>query len=487
MKKVQFLWVSIVVILMTMGLSSCGPKCKADGECNADCAIGEDPDCPIAPKEAVLSDLPGQGGINRTRLYADTVYFLQGRVYVNAGTELTIDAGTVIKGKPGSGNDAAALIVARGAKIHAVGTAEKPIIFTAEQDDLTDANDIPLTSGALWGGVVICGAAPLNTQPSELIFEGLASTETRAIYGGTNAADNSGEFIYVSIRHNGTEIGAGKEYNGLTLCGVGSGTQIHHVESYFSSDDAFEFFGGTVNTKYMSAVFPEDDAFDYDQGFNGNGQFWFAIQREDKGDRCGEYDGADTPENGTPFALPEIWNATYLGYTSATISRNTVIYRANGGGEHHNSIFLEATKGITIEETYDATDEDSYKRLNNGDLILSDNAFHNVAGGNLNKMLLVAPKGFNGQPDSATRVADANAVLYTYFTSNNNEILPASPLRGISRVAGAKALNPLTTTTISGATPTGTFFENVSYKGAFGTTNWLKGWTFLDKAAYLAD
>ena len=127
------------------------------------------------------ADIPVGGNVEWT---ADNEYVLNGLVFVSEGSSLTIQAGTVIKGKPGQGENASALVVARGGKIFAEGTADKPIIFTAEADDVSDPNDLPLDARGLWGGVIILGKASLNSQPGETPIEGIPTTEPRGIYGG---------------------------------------------------------------------------------------------------------------------------------------------------------------------------------------------------------------------------------------------------------------------------------------------------------------
>ena len=164
--------------------------------------------------DVTTADIPAGTNVEWT---ADNEYVLNGLVFVSEGSSLTIQPGTVIKGKPGQGENASALVVARG----------------------------------LWGGVIILGRASLNSEPGETPIEGIPTTEPRGIYGGDDDGDNSGVFRYVSIRHGGTDIGAGNEINGLTMGGVGSGTVIEYVEVYNNQDDGFEWFGGTVNTKYL--------------------------------------------------------------------------------------------------------------------------------------------------------------------------------------------------------------------------------------------
>ena len=224
----------------------------------------------------------GTGTITWTK---DKTYILEGFVFINSGQTLTIEAGTVIKAKTGQGENASALIVARGGKIIAEGTIDEPIIFTVEGDDLQGS--IPIEARGLWGGVIILGNAPLNSEFSEGRIEGIPFSESRGIYGGTISNDNSGVLKYVSIRHGGTNIGEGNEINGLTLGGVGTETKIEYIEVISNQDDGFEFFGGTVNCKYLVSAFCGDDAFDFDMGYQGNNQFLVAIQAPSTGDNLG--------------------------------------------------------------------------------------------------------------------------------------------------------------------------------------------------------
>ena len=191
---------------------------------------------------------------------ANNTYVLDGFVFVEDGETLTIEPGTVIKGKPGQAENSSALIIAQGGKIYANGTPSKPIIFTAEADNLN--GNLPLDTRGLWGGVIVLGKAGINTATGVGQIEGIPSTEPRGAYGGNDDTDNSGVIRYVSIRYGGTDIGEGNEINGLTMAGVGSGTRIEYVEVFNNKDDGFEWFGGTVNCKYLVSAFNGDDAFD---------------------------------------------------------------------------------------------------------------------------------------------------------------------------------------------------------------------------------
>ena len=302
---------------------------------------------------------------------SDNVYLLNGFCFVE-GT-LNIEPGTIIKGAEGTGEDAAALVVAKNATLNANGTASEPIIMTYEGDNLDGTTSI--STRGQWGGLIVLGNASLNSSPGETQIEGIPTDEPRGIYGGTNDEDSSGSITYVSIRHGGTDIGAGNEINGLTLGGVGSGTTINHIEVIANADDGVEFFGGTARTKNILTAYCGDDCFDYDEGFRGLGQFWCAVQSSDDGDRGGEHDGGTEPETGTPYATPVIYNVTYIGNGEG----RAVTMRDNAGGEYHNGIFVNWSKGVDIENL--ESEQDSFKQFTDGNLAFAGNVFWNIASG----------------------------------------------------------------------------------------------------------
>ncbi|MEM1214183.1 MAG: T9SS C-terminal target domain-containing protein, partial [Bacteroidota bacterium] len=220
-------------------------------------------------------------------------YLLDGLVYLEEGGTLTIEPGVVIKAKsaPTNGDNTSALIITKGAQIFANGTADMPIIFTAEIDDVNDPNDRDVNDDrGLWGGVIILGNATLATTDGTASIEGIEE-EPRTVYGGTNDTESSGTMRYVSIRHGGKALTSNNEINGLTLGGVGSGTTLEYIEVISNADDGIEFFGGTVDLKYASVSFCDDDSFDYDFGWQGSGQFWFSLTSDiGKCGRSGEHD-----------------------------------------------------------------------------------------------------------------------------------------------------------------------------------------------------
>ena len=205
---------------------------------------------------------------------ANTVYTIAGKVVINDGVTLTIEPGTIIKGAAGTGTLASALIIERGGKIMAEGTADAPIIMTAADDNITMGQlvgtNLDETQRGQWGGVIILGKAPISSRSSaEALIEGLPPDDSFGTYGGDDPADNSGVLRYVSIRHAGTLIGEGNEINGLTLGGVGSGTIIEHIEVVANLDDGIECFGGTVDITNALVWAQGDDAYDIDQAYAG--------------------------------------------------------------------------------------------------------------------------------------------------------------------------------------------------------------------------
>lgn len=235
-----------------------------------------DPNSGTEP-EPVQYILEGQITENKI-LDASQIWTLKGRVSVVDGVTLTVPAGTIIKGEPGTGADASCLIIARGGKIDAQGTAQNPIIFTSISDNIQIGGVYPSSGPSLsidvrglWGGILILGKAPasFNNNVSELQIEGIPVSDTNGLYGGSNPTDNSGIFKYVSIRHGGAEIGEGNEINGLTLGAVGSDTVIDNVEVIANVDDGIEFFGGTVNASNLLVWGQGDDGLDIDQAYAG--------------------------------------------------------------------------------------------------------------------------------------------------------------------------------------------------------------------------
>lgn len=290
---------------------------------------------------------------------SDKTYFLGGRIVVTSGATLTIEPGTVIKGQAGTGANATALLIARGAKLMAEGTAEKPIIFTSVADELTKelvaagtfaSPNLDPDANGLWGGLLICGKATISASAAEVQIEGIPTSDQNGLYGGTDDADNSGVIKYVSIRHGGANIGAGNEINGLTLGGVGSGTVIENIEVVGNQDDGIEWFGGTVSVKNALVWNAGDDAIDADQSWGGTLDNFIVIT---PGDHVFELDGPEgtlkrgyTIKNGT---VVNTAGSRTTGGDLINTDKNTVV-------NLENIYFHNVATGLKINRTVDNPD-----------------------------------------------------------------------------------------------------------------------------------
>ena len=272
------------------------------------------------------------------------VYILIGRITVESGATLTIQPGVIVKGQAGTGSNATALLIARGGKINAVGTATLPIIFTTIADEIepgqiASPNLDPDING-LWGGVIILGNAPISAAAASVQIEGIPASDPNGLYGGSDPLDNSGTFQYVSIRHGGANIGEGNEINGLTLGGVGSGTTISYVEVVANQDDGIEIFGGTVNPSNIILWNVGDDAVDIDQGWTGTIDNFIVINA---GDEACELDG---PEGAAVSANFTLTHGTIKGENCDGLVDNDVNTNVN-----MNSIyFFNLTMGQDFDE-----------------------------------------------------------------------------------------------------------------------------------------
>lgn len=408
-------------------------------------------------------------GTGTTTWTKDKTYLLDGFVFVNDGQELTIEAGTVIRAKTGQGENASALIVSRGGKLIAEGNSVSPIIFTCEGDDLEGS--VPVFSKGLWGGLIILGNAPLNNETNEAHIEGIPVSDPRGIYGGSDESDDSGLLKYISIRHGGTNIGSGNEINGLTLGGVGNATIVEYIEVISNYDDGIEFFGGTVSCKYIVSAFNGDDAFDYDLGYQGKGQFWLAIQDPAEGDLLIEGSGGQEPELGQPYSLPAIYNITAIG-RGQHMSNKIVQMDRNAGGIIGNSIFIYQNSGLFIQykEGYGC----SYTQFENENIKINNNIFWEIEGN-------IAYDIFNVYAESGINIENQNATIKDYFSEAANTI--SDP--GIEITEETYYVLPTGNITDNLSTVPDSWFINAEYKGAFLYDNWARNWTLLYQSGWI--
>ncbi|MEH3105209.1 MAG: hypothetical protein PGN12_15080 [Sphingomonas phyllosphaerae] len=279
---------------------------------------------------------------------AGLVYRFRGLTEVGvdggAAATLTIQPGVVLAADATeTSNDV--VLVNRGSKINAVGTADAPIIFTAQQN--LRSNGVSDSSQGLWGGVILLGKAPTavcatgtgpNTAdgtsagaaaPCQQQIEGV----TGRLYGGTNAADSSGTMQYVQIRYTGIAISEGNELQGLTLGGTGSGTTIDHVQSHNSADDGIEIFGGTTNLKYFVVTGADDDGFDVDNGWRGFMQFIIAAQKANGA--TNDSFATEIDSNGAEDLLPRTYGryANFTFIQTASTQNPVAAIRLRGGAD----------------------------------------------------------------------------------------------------------------------------------------------------------
>jgi hypothetical protein len=308
----------------------------------------KDDDTPIIIEETTIIQNGGGDGeessvidvtgaiTSNTTWTNDNIYKLNQKVVVDAGTTLTIEAGTIIQGTPGTGSLASALIIARGSKINAVGTPSQPIIFTSSTDNIeigeTAGTNLDENDRGLWGGLIVLGNAPCSFSGDipEAQIEGIPADDTFGLYGGTDPEDNSGVMSYISIRHGGALIGEGNEINGLTLGGVGNGTIINNIEVVANVDDGIEFFGGTVNASDLLVWAQGDDALDIDQAYSGTIDNAVVVLC-DFSDHAFEIDGPEGSATGS-FTLQ---NATIIGNTT-TENGEYADYRSGATGTTNN-------------------------------------------------------------------------------------------------------------------------------------------------------
>lgn len=472
MKKFKF---TSLLIFLLLGGFAIFPSCTTDEDPPADpgknaeatvYAQGED-EATAMPSTSVTDKGEGTGTMTWTN---DRVWILDGRVFVNAGQTLTIEPGTIVKGKGGQGAAASALVVARGGKLIAEGTADQPIIMTYEGDPLgMDGLTTPCDARGRWGGLIILGNAKLNSTPGETAIEGIPTSETRGLYGGDDDDDNSGSIRYVSIRHGGTDIGAGNEINGLTLGGVGRETQLDYIEVIANNDDGIECFGGTAQMKHIVLTGCADDSFDYDEGFRGKVQFGLIVQNPLIGDRGGEHDGGTDPETGTPYAIPTFANCTVIGRGNQAGNRALTL-RDNAGGHFLNNIYIHFSQGVDIEKL--ASGQDSYNRFLAGELSLKNNLFWDIAANTTDPAEVFTVSGGN---DSE------NQLFAESFASNGNAFInPGLSFAGsdLEEVLQNLSIVPTNAAT-NGIALEGEWFESVNFQGAFapGQPVWAEGWT----------
>lgn len=292
------------------------------------CGSDDDDKKSTEPTEDELT-LKGSLSADKTLLTGYT-YKLEDGFHVKAGASLIIQKGVTIEAQNKTA-DPDYILIEQGAKIMAEGTKDQPIVMTSVKKE----------AGA-WGGVHICGKAPINLTSSSGLSE-----IGNSPYGGSVSNDNSGIMKYVRLEYTGQILTEEKEANGLTMYGVGSGTTLEYIQVYIGGDDGFEWFGGTVNAKYLVSTGAEDDSFDWTEGWSGKGQFWVAVQGT-SGDCLIEADNLAGNFAATPISQPTIANLTLIGNNSADAQRG-VRLRAGTQVKMYNALITGKALGVTTE------------------------------------------------------------------------------------------------------------------------------------------
>lgn len=434
-------------------------------------------------------------------------YVLKGWVYIEDGATLTIEPGTIIKGDKAT---KAALIARRGGKLMAKGTASAPIIFTSNQ-----------AAGSRkpgdWGGIILCGRAKNNIDiVTGMPIEGGPT----APHGGSNDDDNSGALSYVRVEFAGIPFATDQEINGITFGSVGRGTQVDHVQVSYSGDDSFEWFGGTVNAKYLVAYHGWDDDFDTDNGYSGKLQFLLGVRHPKIADQSLS-NGFESDNNGNgttdqPNTTAVFSNVTLIGPVGqATDFANTTQYiTGNGltspdGGRlgtfqaaiqiRRNSrlnLFNSVVTGYPVGLLLDNQKGTTQKWAEDGILKIKNNVFAGmtVLGSDINKQ---SPTWTDQLSTNGTTVTDETKASFssTFFNlaANNNAYLASISglmLKQPNSTIASPNYGPSTGSPVLGKAAfsdvllTDSFFTKVTYSGAFASSsdsdNWLLGWTNFD-------
>lgn len=368
-------------------------------------------------------------------------------VVIGDGATLTILPGTEIRFSGATG-----LVIDRGAMIMAEGTSANPITFTSAEDP---GNREP----GDWGGVIINGRAPVNCGGATGQCEGEGGSGT---YGGTDPADNSGVMRYVRIEFSGNAQDPQNEYNGLALQGVGSGTTLEFIHIHRGSDDGIEFFGGTVNAKYILLTGNTDDQFDWTFGWTGKVQYVVAQQYSDEGERGIEADNNEDANDATPRSNPILSNLTFIGADPNEVQTGAVLRRGTGG-QLWSAVFTGFERCIDIDS--DATFANAQAMA--GNLAFAANVYN-------------CATQFDEEMGDLFDVSD-----YVLSGMNNpgagtSTVVPASET--ILDVGPDLTMPNFVPTdmriTTGGLTPNDPFFDTVTFKGGVDPANdWTTGWT----------
>ncbi|MFN3597488.1 MAG: T9SS type A sorting domain-containing protein [Rubricoccaceae bacterium] len=436
----------------------------------------------LAQGPATATVIQGDITTNRT-LTNDQQYRLVGFVRVMEGATLTIQPGTIIYGDEDSDGT---LIVMRGARINAEGTPDRPIVFTSQRP-------IGERQPGDWGGIILLGRASINTATGTLNVEGVPPSVGAIGGGGANPDDNdnSGVMRYVRIEFGGEELSPNNEINGLTMAGVGRGTTIEYVQVSYNDDDAFEWFGGTVNGRYLISLGAVDDDFDTDLGWRGNVQYGLvvrdpALADAASGGRSNAFETDNAPNDATgatatPRSAGNFSNVTVIGPIgqAATIAQpyqSGILLRTGTNTSVYNSIVMGFPEGLRINGQ-PAVDQANAGNLQVRNTLVTGNFASNVSGYSAENFFRTA--GFGNQTAASPQaVGLVNPFLHALADRRQFDPRPAS-----GSVA-AQMQPSFNNTRLPEAVPGGVpgLFARTSFVGAFAPdgTRWDLPWANYD-------
>ncbi|MEO8703400.1 MAG: hypothetical protein ABI867_25360 [Kofleriaceae bacterium] len=440
--------------LSFVAIAACGGDSGLTGD---DVVTPDAPPAPDAPPGSEIIHIPaGDIATDQTWL-GKNIYILDGYVFMTGGT-LTIEAGATVKGENGS-----ALTITKDAKINAVGTADKPIVFTS--------NKVPAAPGD-WGGVVLLGRAGINVTGGTNPIEGFATSfGDRIVYGGgatPNDAHDCGALKYARIEYAGFLLAPGNELNGLTIGGCGSATQIDFVQSHLGQDDGVEIFGGTVNVSHILITQPDDDGLDWDLGWTGKAQFVIVQQKAGRGDKGFEADNHPSAFDNLPRSAPEIWNATLIGGDGPPTDKKQggMHLRRGTAGKINNTIVAFFNQfGVDVDGAQSVAQFGTGLAIKNTYFVKSTQAG-----------LTVWPTGFDVTGGTENDGGFDEAAQIGGDVTNKLDI---DPLLGDAKNITAPNLKPAAgSPALTGCgTPPAGLDQTATFCGAIGPTDWTTGWT----------
>lgn len=440
--------------------------------------LGNETLYPVCTGPGTTISCPGgtatvSGSITTNQVWPSScTVLLDGTVFVEPGVVVTIQPGTVIKGKKNPSNPPpSALIFRRDSKINAAGTASQPIVFTSDQ---------PAGSRAAgdWGGLVLNGRAPVNCPGGECLAEGLSATP----FGGSEGNDSSGIVKYVRIEYAGRILSTDNELNVFTMNGVGRGTQVDHVEALIGLDDAIEWFGGTVNSKYLVAAGGADDQLDFQLGTSGATQHVFAAQYGGNLDSAGSHGfEGDNNENGfdlAPRSSPKFCNVTVVGCKgqggNCTVDSSGALLRRGVSGQFWKSIVTNmGSRGMQLRDAATATVACSSTTTPTGQLMFRDSIFYNNGSG--------SPGTTNCSNHSSTTGAVCQSCdLYNAWKAQaSGPVVEVDPGLAGASWPPSPIPNSNANSNALDCKSLDAFFDTTAYRGSHqpGGSDWMAGWT----------